>query len=88
MREDIGESAIENPIAGTPSLAREQCAATLLPGRQHAWRARAVPFGPLPVSGELQDIELAMVSQEVSERIYKPRDPARRPAPGCSYHRL
>jgi len=36
MREDIGESAIENPIAGTPSLAREQCAATLLLGRQHA----------------------------------------------------
>src|SRR6266481_1273842 len=39
-------------------------------------------------SGELQDIELAMVSQEVSERIYKPRDPERRPAPGCSHHPL
>ena len=29
-----------------------------------------------------------MVSQEVSERIYQPRDPERRPAPGCSHHPL
>jgi len=70
MREGIGESAIENRLPAAPSVAREHWAAALLPCRQHADELRAVPFGPLPVSAELQDIKSAMVSQEVSERIY------------------
>jgi len=36
MREGIGESAIENPIAGTPICRARASAATLLPGRQYA----------------------------------------------------
>jgi len=56
MCEGIGESAIENPIAGTPLRASSARPPYCRAAKKARW-TRAVPFGPLPVSAELQDSE-------------------------------
>jgi hypothetical protein len=54
-------------ITLTPAPAAHQIGRHRLPSDQHVVSADRIAFGPLPAKAGLQDIELAKISQPMSE---------------------